>query len=157
MIDYFTYTRSMRYAVNNVRVYRSAELSTEHRLLIMKLRLRPLKPRKDAPYERFKVGQLRDEQKKKEYKEQVTAELRTRIDEVRKMESDGEQMELAWKVLKETLLNKTREVCGVQIVKMKAKRTKWWNDHVKGKIKEKKVAWKSWIKDKTDEAWQVYV
>ncbi|KAG8238243.1 hypothetical protein J437_LFUL018188 [Ladona fulva] len=49
LIDYFTYTKSMRCAVNDVRIYRNAELSTEHRLLIMKLWLCPLKPRKDLP------------------------------------------------------------------------------------------------------------
>ena len=49
-VDYFTHTKTMKYPVNGVLVYRSGELgrSTEHEILIMKLHLKILRPRKES-------------------------------------------------------------------------------------------------------------
>jgi exonuclease III len=54
-IDYITYSQTVRYAVNDVRVYRSAELNTENKLLIIRLRLKPLKLRWKKPYTKIKI------------------------------------------------------------------------------------------------------
>lgn len=54
-IAYITYSKTMRYAVNDNMVYRSAELSREHKLLIIKLRLKPLKIRQEKPHTKIKI------------------------------------------------------------------------------------------------------
>ena len=57
-IDYCVYTKNARYAVHDVRVFRGAELSTQHRLLIMSTEFKPPRNRKAPKFTKIKIEEL---------------------------------------------------------------------------------------------------
>jgi hypothetical protein len=70
--DYMTYTETLRYAIQDMRVYTSAELSTEHRLLIMKIKIKVLHTQKNRKnYEKIKVEELEKEETRRRYRERL--------------------------------------------------------------------------------------
>lgn len=62
-IDYVVYQKKTRYAIYDVRAYRSAELSMEDGLLVMKGHFRSPKKEKDKKYSRIKIEEFRKEKK----------------------------------------------------------------------------------------------
>ena len=57
-------------------------------------------------------------------------------------------IETNWLLYKEALTSSMEEVCGRKLIKGNGKRTAWWNENVKAKIKEKKDAWRKYLKSK---------
>ena len=60
-------------------------------------------------------------------------------------------MEKLWIEYKETVIQGAEETCGHKTICGPSKRTAWWNDEVKQKVKEKKVAWKKYLATKRNE------
>ncbi|XP_022191946.2 craniofacial development protein 2-like [Nilaparvata lugens] len=154
-IDYFVYSRHFRYAVTDVRVYRSAELSTEHKLLIMDTQIRPPKKYKSVKYEKIKIMELKKAENRREYQRLITEELLRKEEEIDG--SSEENIEKRWCLLKKSLLRVAEEVCGKTVVGEHVKRTKWWNDLVKEKVRLKKEAWKKFLRTKNADDWTEYV
>lgn len=150
-IDYFTYTKRTRYAILDVRVFRSAELSTQHKLLIMKTRFRAPKTVKTKRYTKLKIEELNNLDKRQEFKRKIEDKLRENDDQ------NFVNLESRWQKFKEILLSTTEEVCGKKTVSSRTKHTKWWNEEVKQKVKQKKMTWKKYCETKTREDWQSYV
>ena len=65
-------------------------------------------------------------------------------------------VEDVWLDFKKGVIGAAVEVCGVRRAKGCRKRTRWWNDEVKGAVKQKKVAYLRWLQWKTMEAKEVY-
>ena len=66
-IDYFTYSKLMRPMVKDVRVYRSAELNTEHRLIIMKTRINIQTKERHKKYTKIDFNKLQNEAIREKY------------------------------------------------------------------------------------------
>ncbi|KAF5287684.1 hypothetical protein FQA39_LY15784 [Lamprigera yunnana] len=63
----------------------------------------------------------------------------------------GEDLETKCKTFKEITLEAVEEVCGRRNVNKNLKRTRWWTEEIKGLVKEKKGAWKKYIRTKDPE------
>lgn len=152
MIDYIVYARSVRYAVNDVKVIRGAELSTGHRLVVADTNIR--RPNKDRArnYKRIKLEVLEDPNRTREYEDTLVQRLE---------ENENQQWDLneRWKKFKEVILQTAEEICGTAVVRQnnEQKRTKWWNEEVKRKVKEKKEAWIKYIRTKSNNDRGVYI
>ena len=72
-------------------------------------------------------------------------------------ESQTEDIETLWTKYKETLKQTADEVCGRKRIGGSRKRTAWWNDEVKYKIKQKKIAWKKYLSTKSPEDKELYI
>ena len=150
IIDYFTYNKNMRYAVLDVRVYRTAELSTEHKLLIMKTRYQKMKQNMQIKYTKVKTEELR--------KPEVRSNYEKNIEEVLgKIKDEQLQLEERWKILKETMVTAVEKVCGLITVNNRVKHTKWWNDDIKQIVKKKKEIYKLYLRTKSQEDREKYV
>lgn len=75
MIDYITYTKNMRYAVNDVKAIREAELSTAHRLVIAHTNIENPKKERNRKYEKIKLELLEEPNKRREYEERLQKKL----------------------------------------------------------------------------------
>ena len=70
-IDYFTYTENMRYAVQDVRVFRSAELNTDHYLLVMAIHFRIPVKQKPRKYTRINNRSIKGQGKEKDIRRRI--------------------------------------------------------------------------------------
>ena len=66
-------------------------------------------------------------------------------------------LEQSWNQLKDIILKTAEEVCGRNIVSTKFKRTEWWSDNAKEKVKEKKIAWKKYVLTKKQQDKEFYI
>lgn len=157
IIDYITYTRSMRYAVEDVKVIRGAELHTDHRLVVTDMKIKPPPKEKSRTYEKIKLEALENLEKREEYERLLT----TKLNSLEEREPDDNQRDIneRWKKFKEAIFQTAEKVCGYKRYKIGhlQKRTKWWNDQVKEKIKRKKEAWYSFKRTNTEEDKQLYI
>jgi hypothetical protein len=122
-IDYNTFSKTMRYAVNDVRVDRSAQLSTHHKLPIIKLRLKPLKIRQEKPHTKIKIHQLENREKKTQYQEHTADKLDRYEEQI--LETEGKHTLQRTRItIKESLTEEAREICGQTTVGNRSRRTK---------------------------------
>ena len=70
-IDYITYEKNARKMVKDVRVYRSAELSTEHKLLIAKINFSIERREKCKTFEKINWNKLKDMEIREKYKKKL--------------------------------------------------------------------------------------
>ena len=109
--------------MNDLRVDGSAELSTQHKLLIIKLRLKPLKIRQEKPYTKIKIHQLGNREKKTQYQQHTADKLHTYEEEI--LETEGKHTLQTRRItIKETLTEEATEICGQTIVGNPSRRTK---------------------------------
>ena len=145
-IDFITYEKNARKMVKDVRVYRSAELSTEHKLLIAKMNFSIERREKCKTFEKINWNKLKDMEIREKYKKKLDEVLRTQeMSQVNK-----------WTTFKNTILKTAEEICGKKKISPRNKRTKWWNESVKDKIKRKKDAWKEYTRTKRPEDQEKY-
>lgn len=149
--DYVTYTSETRYNILDVRVFRGAELATDHFLLVVKYRCKIYhKKNKSKPFTKLKVRSLEDPEKRKEYEERITKKLQT-------INQENTTIDQKWEIFKTAILESAEEVCGRVKIGQRKKRTPWWNETVRQVVKEKKQAWKKYQKSKTEQNRQEYI
>ena len=149
-IDYFIYSKEIRKRIRDVKVIRGAELNTDHRLLVAETRFRKPRINKKRFYERIKYEELRKDEKKNTYQENL--DIRFKATPLYK-EKD---VELKWQLFKKILLETSEEICGKKKVGPMCKNTKWWNEQVKTIVKEKKRAWKRLLQTGTRQMLEEY-
>ncbi|XP_039291249.1 uncharacterized protein LOC120352957 [Nilaparvata lugens] len=150
IIDYFMYSAEMRRRVTDVKVIRGAELDTDHRLVVMDLRMKvPVKER-EKRYSRVHVQKLESPQVQELYHQNIEEEFRTLPEDIRDLDA-------LWEEIKNRLLRAAEVSCGRKIVNTKHKRTKWWNDHVKELVKKKKDAWRKYLASGSEEDRAIYI
>lgn len=152
IIDYVIFDSDIKKYVHDVKVIRGAELSTDHKLLIAKTKFRKIKKETVKRYRRIKTEELQNEECAKVYTEILSGrieEWENRVDERNLHEN--------WNSLKEIILMTAKEVCTEKIVNTSRKRTAWWSETVKEKVKEKKDAYKKFITTKSEEDKEKYI
>ena len=116
---------------------------TQHRLVRADMMVKNLKRKKWIGRKRVKFWKLKDEALRSEYqnnfKQKMTAQ------------------EGNWKSFAENLYKAGQETCGETTGKRGREReTWWWNDEVQSKIKEKKLAFKTWQRSGNVEDKELY-
>ena len=143
IIDYIVVSNSLFYSTMDVKVSRGAEIYSDHYLVRAKMRIL-IEGSKQKKMEK-KVSRLKIEKlNKPDVKQLYQAMIKTCLDE-EQADFSKYTLEEKWKVYMHTLKNCAEEVCGRKQIKGNGKRTAWWNDNVKCKIKEKKEAWQKYI------------
>jgi hypothetical protein len=105
IIDYMTYSIKMRYVVKDVRVFRSAELSTEQRLLIIDVEYKKPRLQNFKSYKRIKIEELENDTKRHKYAEKIS-QILTDLQESYKVARIDEK----WKLKEGTMLTEAELV-----------------------------------------------
>ncbi|XP_039291025.1 craniofacial development protein 2-like [Nilaparvata lugens] len=153
MIDYILYQGELRYAFRDVKVIRGAELDTDHKLLVADTGFRERKVCRQKAYRRIKHEELRLAENREKYK----VELSNRIENLQNAEDMQNNVDFIWSELKEVIMGAAEEVCGQKVVGRFKRRTRWWSEEVKMKVREKKKAYKKFIGSKRQEDYRIYV
>lgn len=152
IIDYIVYTQPTSKIIKDVRVETKAELNTDHRLLVAETTMEKTGEFDRRKYERIKLEKLRNEEIRQQYAARVTEALN-------KWEEQANitKMEDRWAILKQTLIEESEKICGKSKVDTNRKRTRWWSEEVKSVVREKKLAWKKYQSNKTNENKEDYI
>ena len=145
--DYIMVRKADRKLVMDCKVIHGEPVVTQHRLLIVDLRMKvEKKRRKEERKRKIKVWELRGE-KKTEFRQKVEGTLIERY-------GNGtfpERVEELWSDMQDILVTKATEVCGKTSGKPRQEKdTWWWNDEVQREIKEKKLALQQMKENKND-------
>ena len=148
IIDYIIVTNSLFYSTHDVRVMRGAEI---YFLVVAKMNILPKqKDKKSKMSKRSKlmVEKLKDTLTQLAYQNSIKAKL--------EQQTATESLEHLWLKYKNALNESANEVCGRKIIGGNKKRTAWWSEEVKRKVKEKKDAWKKYLASKNLEDYEIY-
>ena len=129
MIDYVLIGKEARKKVANVKVVRGVEIGSDHYLVLMKVKLKLQRGQKTTerqPSQRIRIDRLNDNEVKWEFQAVDSA----KFEEVKaKGHMAGEDIEKAWKEVKECIVEAASRVRGiVKRTKSRKKRSKWWNE-----------------------------
>lgn len=153
IIDYFLFKRE----VIDVWVKRGFEINSDHYLL-------KLDKTWKADSGRDRKRKRREEKKRviKSYglEEEVIAmyygeEIERRVKD-EDYHWDSEEVETSWQNIKKIMLEAAGLVSGTKKVGSKGKKTAWWTDEIKEVVKEKKLAWKEYLRNKSQENYDRY-
>ena len=139
----------------DVCVKRGAELSTDHHLVLCKLRLasssrmQRIGPKR---HNRIRWEALADEAVRRNFAESVDQ----RFSRLPPKKTD---IEIEWLLFRTVILGAATETCGAKRVgpPIGQKRIVWWNDEVRAVVAEKKAAYKTWIRRQPAETRQKYL
>ena len=139
----------------DVCVKRGAELSTDHHLVLCKLRLASSSRMQrigQKRQNRIRWEALADEAVRCNFAENVDQ----RFSHLPPKEAD---VETEWSLFRTAILGAATETCGVKRIgpPIGEKRTPWWNDEVRTVVAEKKAAYRAWIGRQTAETRQKYL
>ena len=159
IINYVVTKRQNKGMIKDVRVYRRAELATDHYLLVTKIKINGnggnrsgiMKQKICREIKAIKIYKLQNKEIRNEYAEIIEKEIDSRKGEIK----EG-NLEAKWRVFKEILKYAASKTCGVMVTGSTRNRTHWWNEEVKEIVKKKKEAWKVYLAVKTDEAYNNY-
>ena len=109
-IDHICINKKFRRSLQDVRVKRSADVASDHHLLIAKIKLKLKKSQKETTIQRqrYNVGLLRD----METKEKYMLQLSNKFQVLEELHEDSDTTEQQWKNIKETLTSTCEEVVG---------------------------------------------
>ena len=154
LMDYVLVTKRMIGRLKDVHVFRGmAAGMTDHFLVEAKLVVaREWGNRvRGCRREVVKVEELKKPEKKREYQER----LKAAYDRVKGREIG--ELEEEWKLVKESLMENTSDVCGKRFVGgCIRKGSEWWNEEVKMKVEEKKKAFEEWLQGGSWEKYERY-
>ncbi|XP_044760257.1 uncharacterized protein LOC123317714 [Coccinella septempunctata] len=173
IIDYIVVERDSRREVNDVRVYRGAELGTDHYMLVARMVEEDeggkVEKQNERCYERIKYYKLRKRVIAEKYRTKSDLSsganksfafyYRTKLEEERSrvdVVNCNWRLEDLWVDFKTKVLATAKEVCGSVRVKGKRKYTSWWSEDIKKEIKCKKNRWKEYLRERTEESYMRY-
>ena len=142
MIDYIIVSNNLFYNTNDVRVKRGAEIFSDHFMVVGKFNLSlkfRTKTHKEPKKYKLKVEGLRNKETKDFYQGQINSKLD------RLIPTTNEDIESLWTIYKRVITESANEACERKMIGGQNKRTAWWNNEVKQKVKAKKVAWKKYL------------
>ncbi|XP_039285392.1 uncharacterized protein LOC120351601 [Nilaparvata lugens] len=150
MIDYILYQGNLRYGVKDVRVIRGAELGTDHRLLVADTGFEEGKMERQRAYTRINHEELRCIDSRERYR----IELSARIENMQNSDNDVDDF---WNGLKDAIIGAAKEVYGERRLGRFKKRTRWWTEEVKMKVREEKKAFRKYMETKRQHEYRIYV
>lgn len=142
IIDYTITNEKMWPNVIDTRVYRGAEIDSDHYLVKTKIRI-PKKYIKKKEYKaettegKYKIQLLEEESVRKLYQQRLESKLKGRSGEINN----------DWEKLKTAVKKTAFEVLGTQR-RRKINRLKIWNEELKEEITKKKASYRKWINTK---------
>lgn len=160
IIDYVITEKSARGIVQDVRVYRGAELSTDHYLLIAKIKQnnntennRNNKKKNSTKKESkiIKTYKLQHEDIRDKYSDIVTEEFHQKQGIMQRG-----NLEDKWKIYKNIINEAGAQACGVAINGGTKKRSSWWNEEIKSIVEEKKKLWMKYLEKRTQQSYDDY-
>ncbi|XP_050514773.1 uncharacterized protein LOC126890015 isoform X1 [Diabrotica virgifera virgifera] len=157
IIDYILIERNNRRALQDIRVRRGPEISSDHYLLEAKIKhriepqTRAAENRKKIESETIKNYKLRDKQIAQKYEELTNLKITNLMRPIQ-----VSNLEQKWQLLKGILIETAREACEVYRKNNKTKQTSWWNDEIKNHVKMKKKMWEKYLGNKTEENYDRY-
>ena len=125
--------------VTNCKVIPGEECVTQHRLLCADIKVVNLKRRQMNKREKkIKAWRLKDDNIQEEFQEKLNEKFVQTAEE--------------WKESEIIFMNTAKEVCGETTGYIQREReTWWWNEEVKQRIVDKKIAFKKWQTHRTEE------
>jgi exonuclease III len=155
IIDFIVVSNDLRRLVLDTRVKRGAELSTDHHLVVSRIRFEGKKP--DRPRTPKRTTRIR-------WEELANENIRTAFEKhIRNrypmIPNATESVEKEWGLFKNAVIEAATESCGLKRVGAAfggCQRTPWWNEEVKSAVQRKKTAFKGMLCKKTVEAIDKY-
>ena len=155
IIDYIIVSNSLFYDTQDVRVKRGAEIYSDHYLVVGIFKISPkCKVQRQNLPKRSKLKL--EELKNANIKTLFQNSIKSKLEEWQTHNECSDDIEVLWSKYKEIINCSANEVCGRKIIGGSNKRTAWWNDAVKLKVKEKKEAWKKYLTTKSNEDKEAY-
>ena len=146
-VDFILTRRRDLKLFRDCKVIPGEEVVHQHKLVCGSIRVRELKEKKVRKEKKIRTWKLAGETGK-EFKEKVDKKYRAQTET---------GLNEKWTQIKELLLETAEEICGTSKGgKRIEKETWWWSEDVQEKIKEKKVAFKNWQKEGTDQLKMLY-
>ncbi len=150
MIDLFLTNKKNIF--KDVRTIPSVSLDSDHRLVVAKLKIVKPKEKVKKKQKRFKLENLKDEEKKQALRQLVTLRKPTEL------ELEEMNIEEQWNKFKNTVYGAAEETVGIKIkYGTKKKSTAWWTYDVKEAVKEKTRSFRKWMKTRNIEDREDYV
>jgi exonuclease III len=144
LIDLAIVSAALRAQVMDVRVRRGAELSTDHHLVVCRLRTQSLakistKTRSRKAY-RIRWERLKEENVAKKFADNVDRQFS-------QIPSTELEAESEWGLFKVGIISAAAKICGLKrVAKDPAKRcTPWWTKEIQSLAQEKKRAYRVWL------------
>ena len=137
----------------DVKVIRGAELDSDHCLVLMKVCLKPKKPRKETGVtrEQLRVNKLVDSVSRRRFQVELSSKLRQR-------KCVGGEM--VWRGCGRSSETQSHAEAIEKVVGRSKKRikkaTSWWSDEVKQAVRKKKGMYKKALGERSDRAWEDY-
>jgi hypothetical protein len=156
IIDFFVASSGLRETILDVCVKRGAELSTDHHLVVCRLRL-PDSARLRRKGEPKKLYRIRWEALEDEtVRGKLANDMNCRFQQIPEGFMDVQQ---EWELFKSALLAAASECCGLKrlgVPNGNDKRTCWWTPEVQDAVRAKKEAFKRWLNAKTPSTRMLY-
>lgn len=154
IIDYIIVERENRMAINDVVVKRGFEIHSDHYLVVAKIKRHKeglIQENKKASSETIRAYKLKVERIARLYENKVDKELE-------KIQVDLSSLELEemWLLLRKTIIQAAKEVCGTFRRNNNKKQTAWWTEEVKQQVKFKKEKWQKYLSNKTGTNYEAY-
>ena len=162
-IVYFLVRKDNRVKVKNIKVVRSAEMGSDHYLVLLKMSRKNRVEsrckkaggcRKSEENMRIMTDRLKDRGVRLKFEMRLKQKMS--IIGQRVVCHREESIEEVWAEFKEGILSTAVEVCGVRRSQGQRKRTRWWNEEVKEGVNKMKVAYLMWLQRKTPESKDEY-
>ena len=156
LLDYVCVEQRIKDRLLDVNVLRGAAGGiSDHFLVEARVRIKGgwnKRESRSEVVEIIKVERLDD----MEYKEMYKRKMIEKWGSLNK--SGGNGVEEQWRVLKETVDEVARDVCGVKRVGEKEKRkgSEWWSGELENLVKKKREAFEHYLGVKSVEAWEMY-
>ncbi|CAK1580622.1 unnamed protein product, partial [Parnassius mnemosyne] len=149
MIDLFLVDDRLRKQVMDTRMFRGADLGTDHYLVITRFRglfagwryrTAVTEPQSVC---RIRSWKLQEADSRDKYHARVAEKLDT-------IDGRKECVERTWQNLRDGMVSAAEEVCGTIKRGSSKRRDAWWNDEVKEAVKKKKKAWLDYLASSND-------
>lgn len=152
IIDYFLVRQEDMRQIEDVIVRRGPEIGSDHYLLKMIMKIEKEKPkeeRRKVLKKSIRAYRLKEEETKKKYQEIIERKLSKGLEE--------KDVEKNWHYLKQTILEAAEESCGItKVSNQDIKKTAWWTEEIKEKVKQKKENWRKYLQTKQKEDYDKY-
>lgn len=155
MIDFVITNRRVHPSqILDVRTLTSANVGTQHGLVLCEYRLKQTKIRKKSPIyiSKFNTESLREDSTRDLYQRRLNEKISQNIITLE------DSVDMAWNKIKQNIIHSAKEAIGQRKININGrKNTKpWFTEEVKDLSKEKKMAYIRYINNRSPEEYQKY-